>query len=540
MFCASPHRNGHPVIIKENLVAHSVHPSDLTCRYREIYRNKSLEEPDKAYMKGRNRRLSFGKPLSKEFLLVKCASKQYPKSSFHEQFLLNPIVKKRSEEGLRKKIRQTPHNLSVLILGVDSVSNLNLHRQFPYTARLMREELRAFELHGYNKVGLNTLPNLYPLLMGLTNSEVTEAAPDGFYDPLISRFIASKYGKRGYTTMHLEESSSFGLFAYEGRGFRRAPADYYLRPVIQAMEQYSRLGSFGVPCLGPTMPFEELLDYLRRFLQTIGQRPFFAFAWVNDITHNNLNNAGYADAPVHHLLQSLRESGVLSRTLLVFLSDHGIRFGDIRETYLGKLEDRQPFAFLAFPAWFLGAHPEAARSLRVNQRRLTTPFDIHATLVELLEYPRLERPNTTYGLSLLHEVPDTRTCADASISRAWCTCSIQVDDYVSETLALSMADYMVLIINDELRKTPECSQYTLLDVLDVTTLQQTTAEREGNVNHYWVTVKLSPGGAVFEGTVQVRGDSVTNVTALTRVSWFSDTSTCSSYAKDFCFCRTKR
>jgi hypothetical protein len=43
----------------------------------------------------------------------------------------------------------------------------------------------------------------------------------------------------------------------------------------------------------------------------------------------------------------------LNKTVLIFLSDHGIRFGAIRKTSVGKLEERLPFMFLIFPDWFL-------------------------------------------------------------------------------------------------------------------------------------------------------------------------------------------
>jgi hypothetical protein len=46
-----------------------------------------------------------------------------------------------------------------------------------------------------------------------------------------------------------------------------------------------------------------------------------------------------------------------SKTVLFFLSDHGIRFGAVRQTSVGKLEERLPFMFLIFPDWFLKKYP---------------------------------------------------------------------------------------------------------------------------------------------------------------------------------------
>ncbi|KAH6935686.1 hypothetical protein HPB50_008008 [Hyalomma asiaticum] len=85
----------------------------------------------------------------------------------------------------------------------------------------------------------------------------------------------------------------------------------------------------------------------------MSKRPFFALAWLSDMTHEWLNNAAYADEPFRQLLEALHASGALMNTVLVFFSDHGMRVGDIRTTYVGRMEDIHPFAFIVFPPWFL-------------------------------------------------------------------------------------------------------------------------------------------------------------------------------------------
>ena len=113
---------------------------------------------------------------------------------------------------------------------------------------------------------------------------------------------------------------------------------------------------------------------------------------------------------------------------MIFLSDHGIRFGAIQQTSVGKLEERLTFMFLIFPDWFLKRYPNIHGNLQVNSRRLTTPFDIHRTLLNLLDF----EPDTLTNmnpiereLNLLNEVPTSRTCEDAGILPHWCTCSQQ-------------------------------------------------------------------------------------------------------------------
>ncbi|XP_049522477.1 LOW QUALITY PROTEIN: uncharacterized protein LOC125945001 [Dermacentor silvarum] len=429
------------------------------------------------------------------------------------------------------------------MLGLGSVSHLNFDRHLPETAKFVREKLGAFELHGYNKVGENSYPNHMGFLTGLKDFEADKAAQAGFYDNLSPSLIWRKYAARVYRTMFLEEWAQYSLFSsIPCKGFRRAPVDYYLRHVIMLMEDLTENTDeeLRVSCLGPTMPSEVLLDYLANFVNVMAERPFFAYAWFIEMTHEWLNNAAYADEPVRRLLDDVHASGVLNHTVLVFLSDHGLRSGGVRTTYIGRLEDIQPFAFLVFPPWFLDKNPEAARSLHVNQRRLTTPFDLHATLAELLDYPVLKRPRTAYGLSLFHEIPGERTCSDASIQPQWCACSVRDAGAVSGALARALADRLVAHVNGVLaRASRNCAVYRLLRVMDVTSLQATPAQLEKNTSDYLVAVKLSPGNVVFEGLVGVNGDYRIELKDVNRCDKYKVHSYCvhAPWLRKYCNCR---
>ncbi|KAH7969390.1 uncharacterized protein LOC119381845 [Rhipicephalus sanguineus] len=534
-------RNGFPSILPQQLKQHGVLPEDVVCFYKKIYRNASLAVPDKHYMKGRRKRLSFDKALKEEFILVECATKKSPESSFHRQFLLNPLLKKNVEKRCRRVRRRTPHNLSVIMLGLDSVSYLNFDRHLPETAKFVREKLGAFELHGYNKVGENSLPNALAFLAGVKDVEAYQALEFGFYDKLSSRLIWRQYSLRGYRTMMFEEWALPGYFcAFQRNGFRHQQTDYYPRHVVMLMEDLGKTVEDDQSCLGPTTQSKELLGYLANFVNVMSKRSFFAFAWFTDITHERLNNAAYADEPFRQALEILHASGALNHTVLAFFSDHGMRRGDIRATYIGRLEDIQPFAFLVFPPWFLEKHPEAAQSLRVNQHRLTTPFDLHATFVELLDYPVRQRPRTAYGLSLLNEIPDHRTCADASVKYKWCSCNVQGDVAVPRTLARAMANQVVSDVNEVLaRETRKCAKYRLLQVIDVTLLQATPADLARNTSHYLVDVTLSPGNVLLESTVRVGADNAIKVEDISRGDGYKAQTYCIRGHKNeqYCYCR---
>ncbi|VDK48667.1 unnamed protein product, partial [Gongylonema pulchrum] len=58
---------------------------------------------------------------------------------------------------------------------------------------------------------------------------------------------------------------------------------------------------------------------------------------------------------------------------------------------------------------------------------LTTPFDIHSTLMDILHWPSVEEQKTVgqlskRSLSLFRPIPSNRTCRHAGIEPHWCTC----------------------------------------------------------------------------------------------------------------------
>ena len=86
------------------------------------------------------------------------------------------------------------------------------------------------------------------------------------------------------------------------------------------------------------------------------------------------------------------------------------------------MEERLPFLAVRVPDWFRERYPHKAASLRHNSDRLTTPFDLHETLLDVLDMNRPHHNVTTSrprGYSFFHDIPDNRTCDDAAIEPHW-------------------------------------------------------------------------------------------------------------------------
>ncbi|KAK6979638.1 Membrane progestin receptor beta, partial [Biomphalaria glabrata] len=64
-----------------------------------------------------------------------------------------------------------------------------------------------------------------------------------------------------------------------------------------------------------------------------------------------------------------------------------------------------------FPEWFATKFPDIISNVRNNIQKLTTPFDVHETLHEILNFTGTEKANITKrGVSLLKLIPDERNC----------------------------------------------------------------------------------------------------------------------------------
>ena len=66
---------------------------------------------------------------------------------------------------------------------------------------------------------------------------------------------------------------------------------------------------------------------------------YFAFQFLARLTHDYLNSAGLMDPYVRDIFERLFADNLMSNTIMVFFSDHGLRFGDIRETLSGRYEN---------------------------------------------------------------------------------------------------------------------------------------------------------------------------------------------------------
>ncbi|KAG8199204.1 hypothetical protein JTE90_016027 [Oedothorax gibbosus] len=521
---------------KELYKQHKVKKNQIDCLFYPILRQSKTSKPDDNFLLGKEHAMIFDLPIDDDFILLKCHTEN--KTLAQTPLLLTPIkpkVEKRCNDALKNN-EESKDKLNVIIVGIDSISKLNFVRYFQKTLGLLRDNFSSIELHGFVKVADNTYPNLIPFLTGRQrNNYKAKERRYGFYDDV--DFVWKRYAAVGYRTLFAEDAPNMGAFVLNRRGFKNPPTDYYSRPYSVSVETMNiRHRSH---CIGSKLEMEVYFDYLKNFLATVENKPVFTFTFVARLTHDVFRYAGYADKPSYELISHLNDTGSLNKSLFIFFSDHGIRFGDIRSTYIGKIEERMPFVFLLFPDWFLKKYPSYAKNLEINRNRLSTPYDIHATLLHLLDIKR-ETFFTLHGQSLLNEISPERTCEDAMIAKHWCTCQshriISTEDSSVRQAALSVVRKLNKLLKPYFKL---CAPLKLGKILDARIVQPNNDLVEVVNKDYLITLLVVPSGAIFEATVQLKRNQFVVSDEVSRINRYGNESDC---VKDpsvtkYCFCK---
>ncbi|CAH0557696.1 unnamed protein product [Brassicogethes aeneus] len=523
---------------------------DLKCCYQEVSRRdvKGPKDNDNSFFTNKTcTNIGESTNIDKNYILITCRVNKHV--IYTDMFWFVPSKVNNKTE----MINDVTPPLNVLMVGLDAVSRLNLHRQMPKTVAYLTQ-IDAVEMLGYNKVGDNTFPNLIPVLSGLTEGELKDSCWHGKHFDNCT-FLWNMFKNKGYMTSFGEDSSWMGLFNYMRHGFSRQPTDYAYGYFNRISEQkVGNAHSMNVDqCIGSREVYKDFLEYIgsvtRRF--RMDNTPYFAFYWGASLSHDYLNKPSTGDESYLEFFRSLYEDGYLDNTVLVFMSDHGIRWGSIRQTYQGRMEERLPFVFVRLPDDYKKHHPQIYNNLKVNSHKLTTPFDLHETMADLLDPYSLTSDNihsrndtNDRGISLFSQIPDTRTCETAAIDAHWCTCQQSQEVAEDDPKVLEAAAFVVRRMNSLLKDLTECANLTLDAVLNARVMSHADAitNKKHEFEDYMITVRTAPGEGVFESTVRrvLEGTAHEIMGTISRLNLYGKQSKCITdfHLKLYCYCKS--
>lgn len=518
------------------------------CCYQNVTRKYFKDGPDDHI-----RTSSRCKRFDNETIIEAPAVKVKCQNFWHRVYENAHTVVLKTEE-IKEKIKRfdrTKQPLSVLFLGIDSISRINFIRMLPKT-RTFLVQRNWIEMKGYNKMGDNTFPNLMAVFTGKNESYAFKTChPYNVGGMDKCDLVWYDFRKAGYVTGYAEDETSINTFNYLKKGFNNTPSDYYFRPYFIAAEELSISWVDGMRyCTGPETSGERILNLAKEFSTTFKDDPFFGVFWTNTFSHNELTTPSVMDAKILDLFNSLEQEGVFNTTMMIFISDHGIRFGDIRNTRTGWYEERLPFIYIWLPQWFRNLYPKTIQNLQTNENRFTTPYDVFMTLQDALAHSVQNytiRPSSACSTcaSLFEEAMEDRNCEESGIDLHWCTCENYEYINPQDTLVMQSVDFIISEIHNMLRSkniSQKCHEHTLEKVIS-----SNISKRQTNffvLDYNLVIMFKTKHGATFEATVNVKeGETERELKfkllgKISRLDWYANSSNCVDDLKMYCYCKS--
>ncbi|CAG5127023.1 unnamed protein product [Candidula unifasciata] len=452
---------------------------------------------------------------------------------FHRNYLAG--IRNDSEVHKRPQVL-TPEslNLDVVILGLDSTSHLAWQRHLPKSRDYFVNVLNGTEMevcsifcfvfgisiehHYFLFFKIPRHPGRHHANLALSASALTLG--DIWTTPSLESLKAA-----GYATTWAEDDAELGTFQYRllGKCFNNQPTDHYFRYFCVAAEPH--YGDFPRHCQGSRPRHSVVLDYMYQTFQMYPQQRKWMFSFQSQLSHKDNNLLSYMDDDLLEYLQTIHREKYLDNAVFIMLADHGGRFSKVRATEQGKQEERLPYFGIRFPEWFHEKYPQIIRNIKTNSQRLTTPFDVHETLMEILHYKDGGMADISKrGVSMFHEIPAERDCESAQIDPHWCSCLDWKSEDVNSPAVTEVVSKIVETFNNfTAGYRDECALLRLDKVISASSLKAKDAvlkfkdTNDGGRGRfgvmtdttkasrvlYQVTLVTQPGAGRFEVTVSL-------------------------------------
>ncbi|CAL2045689.1 unnamed protein product [Caenorhabditis brenneri] len=348
---------------------------------------------------------------------------------------------------LRDQVRTAAERYSVDILGFDSTARTMFMRHMPRTVEVMAK-LGYHYLYGYTKVADNSMVNLAPILVGDMEEALKKPKFDASGDininwilPTEDRMDPTKLNfiwkimkeKYGCESLFNEDISgkSLGLFNYPPTefqpGFTENPADHYYRVYYLAVYEKWKYEA----CRDGEQLQNEFINIWRRFAHRYRDICHFGFTFVTTLTHEAGLVIEILDEKLAASLSQMHLDGDLNNTFSIIMGDHGNRIGAVQRRYHGRIEERMPLMAVRFPNGFSEKYPEEYKNFLENKYKLTSNFDVHKTLHDIVHMRFGEnkgKADEGRGISLFDFIPNTRMCPDVTVAENFCMCMIDVSN----------------------------------------------------------------------------------------------------------------
>ncbi|CAD5232252.1 unnamed protein product [Bursaphelenchus xylophilus] len=501
-------------------------------------------------------------PIDCEFIEVSCSRKMLP-ISIYSQLHAQAIPKFESSDDKQ---------YSVTMFVIDSISQSHLKRGLNQTLSVLTSKYGSRIMNGFTKVADNSFPNAVAFLTGkdIRIDELPGPQSGGHFDDW--NFIWKDFKKSSHVTYYAEDYPDYNLFNYLSKGFTTPPVDHYFRPFWRQVYDSMVYRRSTYLCYNTEPMHRVQLRYLKEFLQGYsGKKPTFALNWLTELAHDRLSQVSSADPDLAAFFDSTVDQQ--KDSFLFVFSDHGHRFDPIRQTMIGRLEERMPFFTVHIPESLKKKVPGLQRIIDWNSKQLTSFYDLYVTLQDINylnqhnSWDELahQKPGFTLqpihrfrrfskrGLSLLRPIPADRNCDQAGIPEEYCICQREKQISKEDPVVKRAAEELISEINKILKPHGECAQLSLTEIRGASsslpnadilqkpgTFFHSTSLSLGAYINYLVMVSAAPSNAIFEGVVRhdISTDKLNVVGEINRINRYGNQSVCvhEQLLRKFCYC----
>jgi len=328
---------------------------------------------------------------------------------------------------------------NVYIIYIDGISRNHFLRKLKKTSKVIEKMLysnknkekkyqkfNAFQFLKYHVFKENTMGNNFPFIYGNYMNKKTGISMTKFFK------------EKGFITASTYNSCNREIFDWEKNQYKNLIftgwdhenfAMFCDTNFIDKKKKWSiTKGKNSVirKCLYGKDSFEYEFEYILQFLEAYkNERKFFKIGF-GDAHEGTLEVIKYIDEPLANFLEKILTKYFDDKTAIFFLSDHGAHILGFHDILFYKEKTIEKFLAMLFIILPENNDNYNKTAISINQQRLITPFDIHDTLLDMINIEKKKYPQMIdKGQSLFKEINGLkRTCEnyDKQIPEDVCFC----------------------------------------------------------------------------------------------------------------------
>ena len=403
---------------------------------------------------------------------------------------------------------------SVFVFFLESLPQLSFKR-FMNQTRAALDDLGSVQYLDYFVKPLdNSFPNTIAFLTGQRVPWTQELILKKSYFDRQFKYLWDDFKDAGYVTAFEEDLAVVGVFNYGKHGFRTSPCDF--NPRSFWVQMYPETGDFEINrsmsdvselCFHRNGPkISSFFNHAKEFLAKHQSRPYFAFYFYSQMTHDNFNKFKLADGFVADFVRDI--TPLLNHTILLFAGDHGFRMGTFVPTSMGRIEERMNLVSVRIPDSVHQRYPHLRRYLEANRHALVSWYDVHAMIKSIadgsFQHHAYETKLTAPVNPATQFISRRRTSADANIDDVYCVCNdiVNVDPlngYRAWDVEVAMKAVQAFLTSAlKEHPCPQIVNATIAFSYHIPSLPQHFTP----IEHADITVLLKPSNLTFTAGVQ--------------------------------------